>query len=156
MCNIDAPSSTGKTFLCNLTLACVRKENNVAITTAMSRIATTLMSLGSTAHKRFGFSKTCHEDSSCNINLKIEQAKIIKNSKITFIDECYMIIFKLLDCLDSFLKELMNYYLPIGRKLVVLMGDFCQTLPIVEGGSRAPVFYKAIKTSELWLQFTTL
>ena len=105
--NIDAPGGTGKTFLCNLILAYVRKENNIAIATAMSGIAAILMSLGSTAHKRFGFPIPCHEDSSCNINLQSEQANIIKNSKIMFIDKCSMMLCKLLDCLDRFLKELM-------------------------------------------------
>ena len=70
--NIDAPGGTGKTFLCNLKLAHVRKENNIAIATAMSGIAAILMSLGSTAHKRFSFLMPCYEDSSCNINLQSE------------------------------------------------------------------------------------
>ena len=122
----------------------------------MSGIAAILMSLGSTAHKRFGFPIPCHEDSSCNINLQSEQANIIKNSKTMFIDECSMMLCKLLDCLDRFLQELMDSSLPMGGKLVVLMGDFRQILPVVEGGSRAPVVHAAIKTSELWPQFTTL
>ena len=50
----------------------------------------------------------------------------------------------------------MNSSLPMGGKLVVLMGDFRQILPVVEGGSRAPVAHAAAKTSELWPQFTTL
>ena len=32
--SIDAPGGTGKTFLCNLIMAHVRKENNIAIATA--------------------------------------------------------------------------------------------------------------------------
>lgn len=134
LCNIDAPGGTGKIFLHNLLLVHVRKENNIAIATAMSEIAAVLMFLGSTAHKRFSFPILCHEDSSCNINLQSEQANIIKNLKITFINECSMTLCKQLDCLDRFLKELMNSSLPMGGKLVVLMGDFRQTLPVVEGG----------------------
>ena len=128
--NVYAPGGTGKTFLCNIILACVRKENNAAIATAISGIATILMSLGSKAHKRFSFPTPPCEYSTYNINFQIEKANIIKNSKIMFIDEYYVMLYKLFDCLDHFLQELMNYSLPISRKLVVFMGDFHQILPV--------------------------
>ena len=58
---IDAPGGTGKTFLMNVVLSYVRKDNNIAIATAMSGIAATLSSLGSTFHKRFGILVPCEE-----------------------------------------------------------------------------------------------
>jgi hypothetical protein len=44
---------TGKTFLLNTILAYVRKEKGIAVATASSGIAATLLRLGRTAHSRF-------------------------------------------------------------------------------------------------------
>ena len=52
---IDAPGGTGKTYLLNLLLSYVRKDNNIAIATASSGIASTLLKNGTTSHNRFKF-----------------------------------------------------------------------------------------------------
>ena len=36
-----------------------------------------------------------------------------------------------LQCIDKLLKEIMNNQEPFGGKIVVLSGDFRQTLPVV-------------------------
>ena len=100
--NLDAPGGTGKTFLCNVLLAYVRKDKDKAIATALSGIAATLMTLGTTAHKRFGIPVPCLVDSSCSIILDSERATIIKQSKIIFIDEVSMATFKQIDCVNRF------------------------------------------------------
>jgi ATP-dependent DNA helicase PIF1 len=46
--------------------------------------------------------------------------------------------------------------LPFGGKVVVLGGDLRQTLPIVQGGSRADITGLAIVNSPLWLHVTVL
>ena len=44
-----------------------------------------------------------------------------------------MVPYYALDAIDAFLKELMNEpNLPFGGKVIVLGGDFMQTLPVVK------------------------
>jgi ATP-dependent DNA helicase PIF1 len=40
--------------------------------------------------------------------------------------------------------------LPFGRKVIVLGGDFRQTLPVIEGDSRLEIVHAAIINSTLW------
>ena len=50
---LDAPGSTGKTFLLSLILAKLRSENKIALATASSGIAATLLVGGRTLHSTF-------------------------------------------------------------------------------------------------------
>ncbi len=62
MFNIDAPGGCGKTFLCNIILAYVRSLSSIAIACALSGIAATLMTMGTTFHRRFGAPINANED----------------------------------------------------------------------------------------------
>ena len=67
------------------------------------------------------------------------------------------LVYMLLNCLDRFLRNLMSNEDKIfGGKLVVLMGDFRQILPVVRGGHRPQIITATLKTSSLWTQVTTL
>jgi hypothetical protein len=72
------------------------------------------------------------------------------------INEVSMMNYKLLDLLDRFLTVLMENDEYMGGKLVVLMHDFRQILPIVPHGNRADIVAAAVTSSELWNQFTPL
>jgi len=50
---LDAPGETGKTFLINLILAKIRSEGKIALATASSGIAATLLTGGRTLHSMF-------------------------------------------------------------------------------------------------------
>ena len=50
---LDAPGGTGKTFLINLILAKLRSVGNIALATASSGIAATLLTGGRTLHSTF-------------------------------------------------------------------------------------------------------
>ena len=50
---LDAPGGTGKTFLINLILAKLRSESKIALATASSGIAATLLTGGRTLHSTF-------------------------------------------------------------------------------------------------------
>ena len=50
---LDAPGGTGKTFLINLILAKLRSEGKIALATASSGIAATLLTGGRTLHSTF-------------------------------------------------------------------------------------------------------
>jgi ATP-dependent DNA helicase PIF1 len=154
--NFDAPGGSGKTFLANIILAYVRKEGKVALAMALSGIAATLLKLGTTFHRRFGIPIPCLSDSSSRIGLNTKHAKLIREAKIIMIDEVLMMNYKLLDLLDRFLRVLMGNDKDMGGKLVVLMHDFRQILPVVPQGRRADIIAAAVTSSGLWNQFTAL
>ena len=56
---LDAPGSTSKTFLINLILAKLRSEGNIALATASSGIAATLLTGGRTLHSTFKIPRIC-------------------------------------------------------------------------------------------------
>ena len=147
---IDASAGYGKTFLINLLLAYVRKENNIAIATATSGISSTLFKDGTTAHKRFRFPIPHRDFSSCAILLQSQDAKIILESRIIILDEITMLHYNYLDALNRFLKELMESSEIFGGKLLVLSGDFRQILPIVPQGGRPQIVHVCVKSSETW------
>jgi len=97
---IDAPGGSGKTFLCNVILAYARKQNKIAIASALSGIAATLMVKGTTFHRRFGVPIDCSEDSTSSIKPTSKEADVIRQACVIFVDEVSMMNNKLVDFLD--------------------------------------------------------
>ncbi len=153
---IDAPGGSGKTFLCNVILAYARKQNKIAIASALSGIAATLMVNGTTFHRRFGVPIDCSEDSTSSIKPASKEADVIRQACVIFVDEVSMMNNKLLDFLDRCLKTLMDNKEPMGNKLVVLLHDFRQLLPVVRGGSRGDIVHSCAMYAESWQYFRTL
>ena len=154
--NFDAPGGSGKTFLANVLLAYVRKDDKIALSMAMSGIAATLLKLGTTFHRRMGAPIPCLSDSSSNISLGSQQAKLIREAVIIMIDEVSMMNYKLLNMLDRFLRGLMGCDTYMGGKLVILMHDFRQILPVVPQGRRADIVSAAVMSSDIWQHFKPL
>ena len=129
---------------------------SIAIACALSGIAATLMAMGTTFHRRFGAPINADEDSCSNLELDSDEAKIIRQAAIIIIDEVSMMKYTLLDMLDNFLKKLMGNDQFMGGKVVILLHDFRQILPVVKGGARAQIVSSAVINSNVWKHFTTL
>jgi len=153
---IDAPGGCGKTFLCNLLLSYARMQQKIAIATALSGIAATLMRQGTTFHRRFGAPCNCTYESTSSIKLGSNDANKIKDASIIFVDEVSMMSRDLLDFLDRFLKSVMDNDMPMGGKLVVLMHDFRQLLPVIQRGSRGDIVHASVPFSQVWTHFKPL
>ena len=147
---LDAPAGTGKSFVINLILAYIRKDNDVGIGCAISGIASTIIRLGTTFHKRFHPPKFPKDVDICKLALDSEEAQIISKAKFIAIDEASMMHKELLDCLDKFLQRLMNSEEPFGGKLVVIIFDLRQLPPVVPGAGRPGIAIKSIKNSRAW------
>ncbi|KAG2194766.1 hypothetical protein INT47_012068 [Mucor saturninus] len=129
---IDGPGGTGKTFLYNALLAKVRPNGEIALACASSGIAATLLPGGRTAHLLFQIPIDIDESSLCNIKLQDISAQVISDS-------------------NRLLQEITgNFHLPFGRKVVVLGGDFRQTLPIIKFGSLSDVIDACVINSVLF------
>ena len=153
---LDAPAGCGKKFLNNVLLAYVRQEQNIAIATAMSGIASILLTLGTTFHKRFKPPIKFFKGSTSNIEMDSEEAEVIRKAALILIDEVSMMHRDLLDMLDGLLRTLMDRDEPMGGKLVILLYDFRQLLPVIPREGRAGIVAASVKNSKVWPHFTEL
>jgi len=159
---LDAPGGTGKTFLLNLILAKVRHSSKIALAVASSGIAATLLTGGRTAHSAFKLPlNLCHHESPvCNINKGTDEANVLEQSCLIVWDEATMSHKNALHALDKSLKDIRSSSLLLGGIVLLLAGDFRQTLPIIPKGTPADEINACLKSSYLWrfvetMQLTT-
>lgn len=155
---MDAPGGTGKTFLIKLILAGIRSQNHIALAIASSGIAATLLDGGRTAHSALKLPLNIHTnpDAVCNIKKHSGMAKVLQKCKIIIWDECTMAHKHSLEALDRMMKDLNNNTRLFGGALLLLSGDFRQTLPVIPRATYADEINACIKQSYLWRNVTTL
>ncbi|XP_061398409.1 uncharacterized protein LOC133334127 [Musca vetustissima] len=155
---IDAPGGTGKTFLISLILASVRSQGNIALAIASSGIAATLLDGGRTAHSalKLPLKWQFSEDYTCNITKNSSMGKVLQTCKIIVWDECTMAHKKSLEALHRTLQDLRNNTNLFGGALILLAGDFRQTLPVIPGSTPADELNACLKSSSLWSHVKTL
>uniref|UniRef100_A0A453NDY7 ATP-dependent DNA helicase n=1 Tax=Aegilops tauschii subsp. strangulata TaxID=200361 RepID=A0A453NDY7_AEGTS len=117
---VDGPGGTGKTYLYKALLAKVRSMGLIAIATATSGIAASIMPGGRTA-----FTK------------QSGTTELLKQASLIIWDEVAMTKRQAVETLDRSLQDIMECSLPFGGKVVVFDGDFRQVLPVVTRGTRA-------------------
>jgi len=149
---LDAPGGTGKTFLINLILSKVRHQKHVAIAVASSGIASTLLTGGRTAHSAFKLPlNLAHGESPvCNIAKGSGKAKVLQCCSIIIWDECTMAHKRSLEALDRTLQDIRSNKSLMGGVVVVLAGDFRQTLPVIPRSTMADELNACLKESYLW------
>lgn len=149
---LDAPGGTGKTFLINLLLAKVRSNKKIALATASSGIAATLLEGGKTAHSAFKLPLNLNytESPKCEIAKQSNRAKVLKDCQLIVWDESTMMHKGGFEALDRTLQDLRNTKSLMGGVTVLLAGDFRQTLPVIQRGTRADEVKACIKSSRLW------
>ena len=153
---IDAPGGTGKTFLLNLLLAHQRMKKNIALAVASSGIAATLLEGGRTAHSTFKLPLDVanSDDPMCNIAKESALANVLQKCSIIVWDECTMTHKANLEAVNRTLQYLRGNKKLMGGVTFVMAGDFRQTLPIVDRGTRANEIDACIKESILWQNVT--
>ena len=88
---VDGPGGTRKTFLFRTILATLGKAGHIAIATATSGIAATLLPGGRTAHSKFKIPLTPDASSTCSINKQSDFAELIRRATIIIWDEAPMV-----------------------------------------------------------------
>ncbi|XP_044588734.1 ATP-dependent DNA helicase pif1-like [Cotesia glomerata] len=149
---LGAPGGTGKTFLISLILAKIRSNNGIALAVASSGVAATLLDGGRTAHSVFKLPLNIQNnpDSVCNIKKQSSIATVLKQCKIIIWDECAMAHKHSLEALNRTLKDIKNNDKLFGGTLLVLSGDFRQTLPVISNSTSADEINACLKSSTLW------
>ncbi|GBP77235.1 ATP-dependent DNA helicase pif1 [Eumeta japonica] len=145
---LDAPGGTGKTFLINLILAEIRAEKHIALALASSGIAATLMEGGRTAHSALQLPLNIAEQQFpvCKISGTSGRGQLLKHAKIIFWDECTMAHKKSLEAMDRTLQELRKNSEIMGGALLILSGDFRQTLPVIPKSTPADEINACLKS----------
>jgi len=58
-----------------------------------------------------------------------------------------------LACVEECCRRVMNNQIPFGGKVVILLGDFQQTCPVVRRGTKADVLNVSISQCNIWPSF---
>nr|XP_045087172.1 uncharacterized protein LOC109751715 [Aegilops tauschii subsp. strangulata] len=148
---VDGPGGTGKTFLYRALLSKVRSEGNIAIATATSGVAASIMPGGRTAHSRFKIPLSCDDGASCTFTKQSGTAKLLRMASLILWDEATMTKRQAVEALDNSMRDIMGRRdRPFGGKTVVFGGDFMQVLPVVRRGSRGQIIDATLRSSHLW------
>ncbi|XP_018497204.1 uncharacterized protein LOC108865049 [Galendromus occidentalis] len=149
---LDAPGGTGKTFLTNLLLAEVRSKGDLALAMASSGIAATLLHGGRTAHATLKLPSDIAKQESpvCNISRRSSMAKVLRSCKLIVWDECTMAHKKSLEALHKTLQDIGGNRILMGGIILLLCGDFRQTLPVIPRATPADEVNACLKSSTLW------
>ena len=81
------------------------------------------------------------------------RAALIRQSSLIIWDEAPMANRAVLACVDETCRRIMQSPLPFGGKVVVLLGDFRQTCPVIRKGTKAEVVNASISHSAIWPDF---
>jgi ATP-dependent DNA helicase PIF1 len=147
---VDGPGGTGKTFLYKALLATVRSKGLIAIATATSGIAASILPGGRTAHSRFKIPIKLSENKMCKFGKQDETTELLRRASLLIWDEVAMTNRAAVECLDRSLQDIMNCDFPFGGKVMVFGGDFRQVLPVVPRGTRAQISDPTLQRSYLW------
>ena len=149
---LEGFGGTRKTFLINLILVKLHSDGRIALATASSGIAATLLVGGTTAHSRFKIPIDIQSESTCNIVAQSDLADLIQQTNLVFWDEAPMqhrYTFEAVECMLPF-RDLHNDPRPLGGVTFCFCGDFRQILPIVSRGTRRQTISACFKCSPLW------
>ncbi|XP_075098526.1 uncharacterized protein LOC142175511 [Nicotiana tabacum] len=147
---VDGPGGTRKTFLYRALLATVRSMRYIALATDTSGVAASILPGGRTAHSHFKIPIDIDENTSCNISKENSLAGLIRDAKLIVWDEVSKAKKRMLEVFDLLLKNIMNTNALFGGKVVVLGGDFRQTLPVVQYGKKEDFIGESLLYSSIW------
>jgi ATP-dependent DNA helicase PIF1 len=147
---------TGKTFLWTTLLNFIRGQGKIALAVASSGIATLLVPGGRTPHSCFKISLEIKENSMCNVKKNTHLSELIIQTSLIIWDEAPVNHRYCFEALDRTLRDILSDTIPdaqnrqFGGKIVVLGGDFRQTLHVIQNSSKQQILKACIVNSYLW------
>ncbi|KIM57182.1 hypothetical protein SCLCIDRAFT_29027 [Scleroderma citrinum Foug A] len=137
---VDGKAGQGKTFLINAICDKVHSLGRIVIPTATAAFAAQLYPGGRTTHSTF---KVPVNDKNEMLLSPIKPSdpcgELIKEASLIIWDKGPMVNHTVLACVNEVCRTVMQNELPFGGKIIVILGDFRQTCPIIHGGTRAQV-----------------
>ncbi|XP_066923007.1 uncharacterized protein, partial [Clytia hemisphaerica] len=147
---LDGPGGTGKTFTYNFLIRELLGMNKKIATCAWTGIAAILLDKGKTMHSLFKLPVPILDNSTCNVTANSAHARYLRRRDLFVIDEASMIPKFAFEAIDLMLRDICNSNVPFAGKVILLGGDFRQTLPIVRRGGAAQIIESCLKRSRLW------
>jgi ATP-dependent DNA helicase PIF1 len=148
---VDGPSGIGKTYLYRVLLATLHTQGKIAVATATSGVAASIMSVGRTTHSRFKIPLTINDGVVCSFTKQSGTVELLRKASLIIWDKASMTKRQVVEALDNSMRDIMGQpRLPLGGKTIVLGGDFRQVLHVVRKGSRAQVVASSLRMSYLW------
>jgi hypothetical protein len=127
----DGPRGTDKNFLYMCLIATVHLEGLIAVTTATSGIAASIVHGGRTTHSICKIPIKVSDGSICKFSKQSDTTDLLYRAPLIIWDEVAMTKRKSVETWDRSLQDIIGCELPFGRKVMVFGGDFRQVLPIV-------------------------
>ena len=125
---LDGPGGSGKSYLHNTMIAAVESEGLKVVSVVWTGIAANLLKGGRTSHSMFKLPISLNEDSTCNITGMSKQGQLLKRVKLIIWDEITMAPKYALQAMESMLRDITKCNKPFGNKIILLSGNFRQTL----------------------------
>jgi len=147
---IDRPGGSGKTYLYKILISTMLGEGKVVLPVASTGLAANLLPSGRTYHSQYKLPVPLVENSVSSMLLTSADAQILEADLLIW-DESTMAPTHALKAVDRLLKEIMQNDIPFGGKVLLLGGDFRQTLPVVLHGSRSAIVETSVKFSTHWI-----
>ena len=138
---VNAPVSTGKTFLLPTILSKIRSRGEIGIATAANGIAGTLLVGGKTIHSMLKFPLNTARSDTLPAHTQYQQGNCfstLRDAKAIIIDEATVLHRTVLEALDRTLQDIRQSDLLMVGIPTHLSGDFCQILPVIHQGTRPP------------------
>jgi hypothetical protein len=136
---VDSPMGTGKTFLYRCLIATVHLEGLIAVATAMSGIAASIMPGGCTAHSVFKIPIKISDGSICMFLKQSDTIALLYKVALIIWYEVAMTKRQSIETLDRSLQDIMGCELPFGGKVMVFGGNFRQVLLVVQRSTRTQI-----------------
>lgn len=134
---VDGPGGSGKTFVYQCLIHLLKGSGKLCIPVAWTGIAAMLLPRGRTVHNRFRFPLNMTEETVSGITYQSPDGEMFRACSLIIWDDAPMASGPALQAVDRFLRDITgNNDMPFGGK-VLLLGDFCQVLPVVPRGGRA-------------------
>ena len=149
MMALDASGGTGKTFILCHILYKVRAEVKVALATAASGIASTLLPKGTTFHSRTKCPLILTDESTCSVSEHDSTATLIRMTHLMVVDEVAMMDCHELEAAVRTFQWLRGSAKPFGGITMVFSGDWRQILTVVPHGSHIEIIVGCCKSSYL-------
>ena len=131
-------------------MATIRGQGKIAVATATSGVAASIMPGGRTAHSRFKIPLKIDDGAICGFTKQSGTAKLLQAASLIIWDEASMTKRQTVEALDKSMRDIMDRPdHPFGGKTIVFGGDFRQVLPVVRKGTRAQIVDASLRGSEL-------
>ena len=137
--------------MASLIAASVHARGEIFLCVASTGLASLLFPGGCTAHSHFKILIPIHEQSTYNIKKDDLTYQLLEQTSLIIWDEASSQYYFILESVDCTLHDLLNKDCKFGGITILLSGDFRQTLPVIQHGSREQIVPATLTHSNLWL-----